>query len=283
LEKSAIAAGLRHAAAGDHNDRMPSALARSAMAAPAADLRPVVAMTLSEYPHDRQRVAIPQVEAQLVVRFGPPLPGGVDVHAMGPRRQVHRKFIRGGQRAVLARLRPGTYEAALGISAAELQGAPVPLDALWGTAAVHRLREQLIDIADMQAASKLLDAAVSARAARRTRLHLAPAFLPAALERLQSASVGHVARELGVSERHLRRVLHDALGLSPKTYTRLKRFEHAVHAAQSDDDANWSAIAADTGYYDQAHLIADFHAIAGRTPRALLAELRESDRDITVR
>ncbi|MBD9477680.1 AraC family transcriptional regulator [Pseudoxanthomonas sp. PXM02] len=196
---------------------------------------------------------------------------------MGPRRQVHRKFIRGGQRAVLARLRPGSYEAALGISANELQGAPVPLEALWGNADVHRLREQLAGTDSTQAAAALLEAAMSARAARRTRIGVAPAFLHAALERLQVESVGQVARALGVSERHLRRVLHDALGLSPKTYTRLKRFASAIHAAQADEDANWSAIATDTGYYDQAHLIADFHAIAGRTPRSLLAELRESD------
>lgn len=240
-------------------------------------------MTVSDYPRDEQRVAIPQVEAQLVVRFGPTLPGGVDVHAMGPRRQVHRKFIRGGQRAVIARLRPGTYETALGVSATELREAPVPLEALWGVAHTQRLREQLAEVADAHAASALLDAAVSARASRQKTVGVTPAFLHAALERLQVAPVGQVARELGVSERHLRRVLHEALGLSPKTYTRLKRFASAVRAAQSDDDANWSAIAADAGYYDQAHLIADFHAIAGNTPRALLAELRDSPRDLRVR
>jgi len=247
------------------------------MIAAGASLHPIVAMTVSDYLCDKQRVAIPQVEAQIVVRFGPTLPDGVDVHAMGPRRQVHRKFIRGGQRAVIARLRPGTYEAALGVSAMELQSAPVPLEALWSPARVQRLREQLAEAADTHAAGTLLDAAVSARASRQTTVGVSPAFLHAALERLQVGSVGQAARALGVSERHLRRVLHDALGLSPKTYTRLKRFTSAVHAAQSHDDANWSAIAADTGYYDQAHLIADFHAIAGSTPRALLAELRQGD------
>ena len=258
---------------------MPPALARSPVDTAAA-LRPIVAWTVSEYPRDRQRVAIPQVEAQLVVRFGPTLPGGVDVHAMGPRRQVHRKFIRGGQRAVIARLRPGTYEAALGISAAELQGAPVPLDDVWGPARVERLRERLANATDVQAAGAVLDAAVSAHAARQGTRDAAPAFLHVALERLQLASVGQVARELAVSERHLRRVLHDVLGLGPKTYARLTRFARAVDAAQSDDGINWSAIAAEAGYYDQAHLIADFRAIAGCTPSGLLAELREDHGDL---
>ncbi len=246
-------------------------------------MRPVVAWTVREYPRDAQRVAIPQVEAQLVVRFGPTLPDGVDVHAIGPRRQVHRKFIRGGQRAVLARLRPGTYEAVLGIAPAELQGAPVPLEALWGTAHVQRLREQLADTPDTHAAGALLDAAVASRVARQPRFGTTPAFLPVVLDRLQAASLGQVARELGIGERHLRRVLHDTLGLSPKTYARLTRFAQAVHAAQSADTVNWSAIAADTGYYDQAHLIADFRAIAGSTPTALMTELREDDGEIAGR
>jgi transcriptional regulator GlxA family with amidase domain len=36
---------------------------------------------------------------------------------------------------------------------------------------------------------------------------------------------------------------------------------------------SWAAIAAATGYYDQAHLIEEFRAIAGVTPRVLLSEL----------
>lgn len=76
---------------------------------------PIIATMVNHFGQDRQRVAMPHVEAQLVVRFGPSVPGGVDVHAMGPGRRVLRKFIRGGHRAILARLRPGTYQAALGV------------------------------------------------------------------------------------------------------------------------------------------------------------------------
>jgi hypothetical protein len=36
---------------------------------------------------------------------------------------------------------------------------------------------------------------------------------------------------------------------------------------------SWSDIAVGAGYYDQAHLIADFHSIAGATPREFLAEV----------
>ena len=108
---------------------------------------------------------------------------------------------------------------------------------------------------------------------RNTAARAAPPLLHVALEQLQVSSVTQSARTLGISERQLRRILHDALGIGPKTFSRLMRFEHAVRAAQAAREINWSNIAVDAGYYDQAHLIADFHAIAGNTPRMLMAEI----------
>jgi len=235
---------------------------------------PVLASTVQHFERDTQRVAIPQVEVQVVARFGPSIDGGVDVHALGPLTRVHRKFVRGGQRAVRLRLRPGTTEAALGVPAPALGDHPVALDALWGDTNALRLRERLSGAIDGEHAAAMLHTALAERTGR-TAVSAAPlVFLDAALGKLEAASVGAVARELGLSERHLRRVLRHALGIGPKTYARLKRFETAIRLAQRSDAPAWSAIAADAGYYDQAHLIADFHAIAGCTPGRMLAELR---------
>ena len=83
-----------------------------------------------------------------------------------------------------------------------------------------------------------------------------------------------VAVDLGVSERHLRRVFRETVGVSPKAFAKLTRFHRALRAARESAHASWASIAAAAGYYDQAHLIAEFRAIAGVTPRALLGELR---------
>jgi AraC-like DNA-binding protein len=82
------------------------------------------------------------------------------------------------------------------------------------------------------------------------------------------------ADELSVSERHLRRVFREVVGLSPKMFFKLVRFERALKAAKASCDSSWSNIAMSAGYYDQAHMIADFRSIAGATPRQFLAELR---------
>jgi len=115
----------------------------------------------------------------------------------------------------------------------------------------------------------MLDSAITERA-----VVCEPSFLVLkATEQLASASVSTVARELGTSERHLRRVFRGAVGVSPKQFARLVRFERAVRAAHEDVRGSWANIAAAAGYYDQAHLIGEFHSISGVTPRAFLDEL----------
>jgi AraC-like DNA-binding protein len=217
---------------------------------------------------------IPRPEIQLVVRFGPSTRSGLDVHALGVRRRVHRKLIRRGQRAVTARLQLGAHEAVLGVPASAIAGGPVALEELWGGAATRRLIDRLGAARDQVDAAAVLESAIAERLAMAggcgPRLRLA---LDAA-ERLLSAQVNTVADDLQVSERHLRRVFRETLGVSPKTFARLARFRRAVRAGLDEDHPSWASIAAAAGYYDQAHLIAEFRLIASATPQAFLGELR---------
>lgn len=113
---------------------------------------------------------------------------------------------------------------------------------------------------------------LSERLARFGRDARATLVLEAAAQ-LVRANVNTVADELGLSERQLRRVFHEVLGVSPKVFSKLQRFQRALNAAHSQRQANWASVAVAAGYYDQAHLIAEFRAITGATPRALLGEL----------
>lgn len=221
---------------------------------------------------DSPRVAVPSTGVQLVVRLGRHVPGGFDIHALGPRYKVHRKLIRSGQRAIFAHLPLGTCQVILGKPASEFVGHIVPLNDLWDAASREHLEEQLAVATDTGAAVAALKAVIAERLEpetdRNTRL------VQSAAHRLESRNVVCVADELGVSERHLRRVFREVVGLSPKMFFKLMRFERALKAAKASSDSSWSNIAMSAGYYDQAHMIADFRSIAGATPRQFLAELR---------
>jgi AraC-like DNA-binding protein len=243
--------------------------------APSASTAPVVAaLFVVECDLDMPLVSIPRPEPQFVVRFGPSARNGLDVHALGAGGKVHRKIGRRGQRAVVARLHLGAPESVLGTPASTIADRIVPLEELWGAAAARRLVDRLFSARDMIEAAAVLQMAIADRfAAARGRGDRAQLVLNAA-GRLRGAHVSAVAADLGVSERHLRRVFREAVGVSPKAFTRLTRFHRALRAAREDGHASWASIAAAAGYYDQAHLIAEFRAIAGAPPRAFLNELR---------
>jgi AraC-like DNA-binding protein len=210
----------------------------------------------------------------LVVRIGPHVPGGFDIHALGPGRKVHRKLIRGGQSTVFARLPLGTYQAVLGRPASEFVGRIVALRDLWDTAATQRLEERLAAASDAGSAVSTLQAAIAERLEQGSCFDANTRLVQSAARRLESRNVASVAEALGVSERHLRRVFSEVVGLSPKAFFKLLRFERALKAAKDNRDSSWSDIAVGAGYYDQAHLITDFRSIAGATPREFLAEVR---------
>lgn len=251
-----------------------SAVPHDRLAPSASSASAVAALFMFECDRDTPAVSIPRPEIQLVVRFGPSTPSGLDVHALGVRQRVHRKLIHSGQRTVTARLHLGAHEAVLGVPASAIAGGIVALEDLWGGAATRRLFDRLGDARTTVDAAAILERAIAERLAHAGGRR-APAQLALdAAAKLTSASVNAVAADLRVSERHLRRVFRETIGVSPKTFARLARFRGALRAAREADHASWASIAAAAGYYDQAHLIAEFRAIAGVTPQELLGELR---------
>ena len=95
-----------------------------------------------------------------------------------------------------------------------------------------------------------------------------PELAATVVHRGGQVSMDALASAAGVSSRQLeRRFLRD-VGIGPKLLCRIVRFQQVFRAVQRDD-LSWAAIAADCGYYDQAHLIRDFQQFARQTPASL--------------
>jgi AraC-like DNA-binding protein len=83
--------------------------------------------------------------------------------------------------------------------------------------------------------------------------------------------VADLAGELAVSERHLRRLCHQAVGYGPKTLHRVLRFRRFLaSAASSPSPPDLARLAFAAGYADQAHLTRECGELAGMTPAQLL-------------
>lgn len=247
----------------DHNLVWPSPVTASAVAA----------FKVNRFDNDGYHVALPRPEIQIVVRFGPSARNNLDVHAMGSLPTAHRKHIRGGQWAVTARLHLGASQTVLGVPASAVAGSIVALDDLWGDQPVQCLLERLAGANDGLDAVEIIDRALAERLAQLASSDAGMSFVRRAAAGLMSGSVSSVAAQLGISDRHLRRIFREYVGTSPKAFARLSRFRHALRIAGEGGREGWAHIASEAGYCDQSHLIEEFRAISGSTPRALLGEL----------
>ena len=79
-------------------------------------------------------------------------------------------------------------------------------------------------------------------------------------------AVRATARQLAVSERHLRRLMDRHVGIGPAEYVRLSRFIHTLHRMTSPR-GTLTEIGLEAGYYDHAHFCRDFRAFSGMTPQ----------------
>jgi AraC-like DNA-binding protein len=77
------------------------------------------------------------------------------------------------------------------------------------------------------------------------------------------AAIESIAEASGVSRQHLARAFAHHVGVSPKTFARVMRFRRAIELGKRQQ---WADVAAELGYFDQSHLIADFREFAGETP-----------------
>lgn len=80
------------------------------------------------------------------------------------------------------------------------------------------------------------------------------------------ARVENIAQKLDVSERTLRRHFIDNLDISPKHYIRIVRLQNLMMKANDIRQPDWSDLALECGYSDQAHMILDVKKMTGKTP-----------------
>ena len=82
-------------------------------------------------------------------------------------------------------------------------------------------------------------------------------------------SVSTLADSACLSKRQFERVFRDTVGMNPKEYARIVRFQKALWLMQRGE-SNYAGIAAECGYSDQSHFIRNFKELSGYTPKSLV-------------
>ncbi len=167
-----------------------------------------------------------------------------------------------------AHFRPGGAFAVLGVPADELCGTDVSLQEFWGDAATE-LRERLVAATDPERRLDILEHALLQHMHPVSVMHSAVRHALPRLELTTTPEKQHsLAADLGLSSRRFIEVFKTHVGVTPKSYSRIRRFQTALRSIHRRRQFDWTRIALDCGYYDQAHFIRDFRAFSGITPGA---------------
>jgi AraC-like DNA-binding protein len=166
--------------------------------------------------------------------------------------------------------KPGGLFPILGPVVGELGEIHVPLDTLCGAPA-DELWGRLLEAKTAEARFLILERFLQVRLARSIRPHPAVAFALEEFQRVpQTRTVAEVTALVGLSPRRCAELFRREVGLTPKTFSRVRRFQEVLHLVERSTSVDWTGLALACGYYDQAHFNRDFRAFSGITPTAYL-------------
>lgn len=133
---------------------------------------------------------------------------------------------------------------------------------------LHRLEERKSFEERVQVAEDfLLPLAINARARNlvmRTAAHM--------IQRKGAVRIDELARHAGLGLRQYECRFTDELGMPPKLFSRITRFQMALDTKRLERHRSWLSIAHELGYFDQTHMVRDFQNLSGEVPGQILVQ-----------
>lgn len=176
----------------------------------------------------------------------------------------------GSQCGLQVRLPLRTLHALTGVPMDGLQDRVVGLEAVW-SARQRGLLRALAEAESPQARMERMDALLLATLSTATpdpRVVVAEQLLRTRLD----LDVAAVAEQVGWSGKHLRAQLQRVLGIGPRCFRRLLRFQRLLQGLTDVAEPDWAMAALNAGYCDQAHMNREFREFAQWTPGQYLRQ-----------
>lgn len=236
--------------------------------------------------HDRERV-LPDGTCEFIVNLSPEPrklfdrdePARFTPFRRGWLSGTHSRFLvidmLPGSSLIGVHFRPGGIAPFVPMPAGEIAENVFEFDGVWG-AHVIALRDALLEQPTIEAKFDHFEKFLLRLG--RGKLGGDPA-VRYALARFEqqphTAAISDVAGELGWSHKHFIDRFRDAVGLTPKRFCRIRRFQAALRQISRAQPVEWIRLAHDGGFADQAHFVHEFQAFSGINPSAYLTQSGE--------
>lgn len=200
---------------------------------------------------------------------------GHELCVAGPDTRPILEAVRPGFIVSGLRFHPGAANLWLGVPLSEIRNARVPLKEFWKRDACL-LSDLLSAAPDPSAATITLEQALLRRIAQVGQADRRVAFLRRAAGLHTGAGltlIREVTKNVGMSERTLRRYCTDVFGYGFKTLQRILRFQNLFRLMAFDSRANLAELAIVAGFADQAHMSREVRRLCQATPAELIAQI----------
>jgi AraC-like DNA-binding protein len=155
----------------------------------------------------------------------------------------------------------------------ELHNSNATLAELWGEKKARRLVELLYEAGSVEQKFDILERWLMWIADRPLDHHPAVVFALQTFGQDPGLFTSEeVAKHVNMSQRRFIELFRDEVGMTPKLFCRVQRFQNVIHAIEhkSEAEVDWIDIALSHGYSDQSHFIHDFRGFSGLRPTEYL-------------
>lgn len=166
--------------------------------------------------------------------------------------------------------RPGGGSGFFGLPAGELHNEIVSLDELWKARAAE-LRDRLVQETIPKKRFWLMEQFLM-QMLRSPDYHPAVGFALQQFQQSANLTIRAITEQTGFSSRYFNQLFRDQVGVTPKLFCRIQRFQKVLEMLPVKAPVNWMDVAFTCGYFDQAHFIHDFRAFADCTPTEYLIQ-----------
>ena len=218
--------------------------------------------------HSEGHPAIENIAVHAGRTFSPPT---LFLHGVGTESSV-MNFGPGIYTVVQVILKPHALKALFGVNALWLKDSSVEPNEF----SSGNLNEQLLNArSDQERVTSIERFLIANLEMRETRDDLVEESLRLIHRCAGMISVKTLLEYLDISERHFERRFSEAVGISPASYIRVRRFNEALRLMKTGQFGTLTEIAYALNFHDQSHFIRDLKAFTGITPKSLSQRVEE--------
>ena len=179
--------------------------------------------------------------------------------------------------------KPGGAFPFLGFPCTDLHNIDITLADLWGEQGAAQLLFLLHEARTVNLKFQVLEKWMMLTSKRPLNHHRAVTFALKEFQKNPSTTSAEIASSVGLSQRRFIQAFHNEVGLTPKLFCRVQRFQQVIETVEKLNDVDWLDIALTSGYFDQAHFNHDFREFSGLSPREYLGLRTEHLHHVQVR